>query len=132
MEYLIVNTLVLYQCDEFERKFQSRTILALHKKKHIPAFKCDHCSYKGISLKNLQVHKLKTHLQDSFSTIGLKRDHNMVPKSILSSGNSPPRKFKKTKTNIDSNTEFPTEIKNVPGVSGWSLGRSKEDKTTKN
>ena len=55
----------------------------------------------------------------------------MVPKSILSSGNSPPRKFKKTKTNIDSNTEFPTEMKNVPGGSGWSLGKSKEDKTMK-
>ena len=86
----------LFQCDECEKKFPNRGVLALHKKKHIAAFKCDHCNLKGTSPKQLQVHKHKTIIPDSFSNIGSKRDHTMVPKSKALNENSPPRKVKKT------------------------------------
>ena len=125
--------LEMFPCDECERKFQSRMLLVLHKKKHISAFKCDHCTFKGTSVKTLQVHKLKNHLQNSFSTIGMKRDHNMVPKSGGASGNSPPRKFKKidVKHNTKPEKQLPTTTKDVVGGLGWVLERNKQIETKK-
>ena len=125
----------MFPCDECERKFQSRMLLVLHKKKHISAFKCDHCSYKGISVKSLQVHKLKNHIQNSFSTIGMKRDHNMVPKNTASTGDSPPRKFKKIevkpnpKPSAKPKAQLPTSTKDVVGGAGWGYEANKENTT---
>ena len=113
-----------FQCNECDKKFTTQWLLTLHKKKHIPAFKCEHCKFKGITLKTLQVHKLQTHIPNSFSHIGLKRDHTMIPK------NSPPKKFKKIETqyNTPKKVLLPKVTQDVVGGAGWSLA-GKENKT---
>ena len=121
--------LEMFQCDECPKKFPSRMVLVLHKKKHIPAFKCDHCNFKGISIKNLQVHQLQNHIPNSFSNIGSKRDHTMVPKNNSINGNSPPKKFKKIekqeRNKIKENFLLPKSTKDVIGGETWSYKKTK-------
>ena len=121
----------MFQCDECVKKFPNRGLLALHKKKHIPAFKCEYCNFRGVSLKSVQVHKLHNHIPNSFSNIGSKRDHTMVPKSNISIGNSPPKKFKKIETKSKSNEKvsLPKVTKDVVGGAGWSLNNIEEEIT---
>ena len=120
----------MFQCDECSKKFSTRMLLVLHKKKHIPAFnQCDHCEFKGISIKNLKIHKLKNHIPNSFSDIGSKRDHTMVPKSNSIIGNSPPKKVKKIERHKETKIKdsIPKSTKDVIGGEDWSLKRNADN-----
>ena len=84
-----------YQCDECQETMKNKVSLVNHKRTHLVTFKCDLCDFNGKSNKSLQMHKQKSHISNSFTNIGSKRDHSMVPKNNQSNDNSPPNKHKK-------------------------------------
>jgi hypothetical protein len=136
------SEILYHKCDECKDEFKGKMSLALHKRNHIAAFKCDKCSFKGISVRSLNIHNNKVHTQSSTPQRGTKRDLGDKSPNVISDtvkialpklNESPTRSQKKVKTDnsIDVNqfqqntlTNRLTKETEVIGGEGWSLKRN--------
>ena len=110
-----------YQCDECSEQFESRTFLAQHKRKHVAAFKCNLCDFKGVSVSGLRHHMINKHLKNKTLFPGAKRDASInITKEAKKSkkSNSPKKEETKSPTN-----KLPNKESEVIGGSGWSLNQ---------
>ena len=115
-----------YPCKMCNYKSKSERCLKIHINKiHTMTFKCDFCQFKGMSNKSLHMHKQKSHISNSFTNIGSKRDHSMVPKNNTTNENSPPKKYKKPDNLKVVGSENLSKNKNESRIS------DDEDKKTK-
>ena len=124
-----------YPCKLCNYKSTSERCLKIHINKiHSVVFKCDFCQFKGKSNKSLLMHKQKSHISNSFTNIGSKRDHSMVPKNSTSNENSPPKKYKKPDDLKVVGSENWSKTKNETGINNKTdeNQKAKQDENKRN
>ena len=68
-----------FKCKKCSYVGKSLILLKAHgSNKHTGLIKCDFCEYNGPSLKDVRMHKQKTHINDNTPPVGCKRDFTFV------------------------------------------------------